>query len=129
LDTLFCLIDGSLFLCLDKIAENDAKFGRMAHAWVRSEHKYVDEITMQFGQWMKRQGYRVIMTFLAQQKDCFTNNMPFGRDSSRKMPFPTVEKVLRNHEFDGRIFSVDFSAVRSMSSGVHSATQILRKPE
>jgi arginine deiminase len=133
LDTFFSPIDENVFLCLDKIAQDDDKFRRMAHVWVRDENKYVEEITMPFGKWMKRQGYTVIMTSLAQQKDYFTNNVTLGRDSSRKMRLfvtnPNVEKLLRNYGFDGKIFSMDFSAIRSMSGGVHSATQILRKPE
>jgi anti-anti-sigma regulatory factor len=71
------------------------------------------------------------MVSLAQQKAYFTNNLNMGRDHNGKMRLfvtnPDVEKLLRNSGFDGKVFATDFSAILSMSGGVHSATQVLRR--
>jgi arginine deiminase len=131
LDTFLSPIDENLFLCLDKIAQDDDKFRRMAHVWVRDENRYVEEVSMPFGKWLKQQGYTIVMASLAQQRDYFTNNLNLGRDSNGKMRLfvtnPDVERLLRKSGFDGQVYSTDFSAIRSMSGGVHSATQVLRR--
>jgi arginine deiminase len=131
LNTFLSPVDDNFLLCLDKIAQDNDKFRRMAHVWVRNEDCYVEEVTMPFGKWMKQQGYTVVMASLAQQREYFTNNLPLGRDSTGKMRLfvtnPKVEPLLRSHGFDGRVYSMDFSAIQSMSGGVHSATQVLRR--
>jgi arginine deiminase len=131
LDTFLSPIDDGAFLCLDRIAQDDDRFRRIAHVWVRDDGRYVEEVAMPFGRWMRQQGYTVVMASLAQQREYFTNNLPLGRDAAGKMRLfvtnPAVEPLLRAHGFDGRVYATDFSAIQSMSGGVHSATQVFRR--
>jgi arginine deiminase len=131
LDTFFSPIDEKVCMCLGEVADDDERYRRMAHVWVKEENSYVEAVTLPFGSWLKKEGYSVVKTSLSQQENYFMNNVTLGRDSCGKMKLfatnPSVEGLLVRHGFDGKVFSTDFSPIKSMYGGVHSATQVLRR--
>jgi arginine deiminase len=132
LDTFFSPIDDKLVLCLDKVAQDEGRFRRMAHVWRKTETQWVEEVRRPFGDWLKREGYTIVMATIEEQRDYFMSNLTLGRNSKGRTKLlvtnPKVENLLRRHGFDGDIGCVDFSPIRSMYGGVHSASQILRRP-
>jgi N-dimethylarginine dimethylaminohydrolase len=130
LNTFFSPIDDKLCMCLGAVADDDQRYRRMAHVWVKDEGGYVETLALPFGSWLRKEGYTVVKTSVEQQENFFLNNLTLGRDSSRNMRIfatnPGVEGILKKHGFGGNVFSMDFSAIKSMSGGVHSATQVLR---
>jgi arginine deiminase len=130
LDRFFSPIEDGVCVCLEPVAEDERHFRRIAHIWVKDEGGYVETMTVSFGKWLSSEGYTVLKTTLEQHENYFTNNLTLGRDSGGKMKVfatnPGVEGFLRKHGFDGQVFSTDFSAIKSMSGGVHRATQVLR---
>jgi arginine deiminase len=131
LDTFFSPIDEKVCICAAPVADDEGRYRRMAHVWVKDENGYVESVTMPFGRWLKKEGFAVVKTTLEQQENYFTNNVTLGRASTGAMKLfatnPGVEMVLKEHGFDARVFSTDFSAMTSMNGGVHSATQVLRR--
>jgi arginine deiminase len=131
LDTFFSPIDDKLCMCLGAVADDEQRYRRMAHVWVKDEGGYVETVAMPFGSWLRKEGYAVVKTTVEQQENFFLSNLTLGRDSGGAMRIfatnPEVEGLLRKHGFGGRVFSMDFSAIKSMSGGVHSATQVLRR--
>jgi arginine deiminase len=131
LDTFFSPIDDKVCMCLGTIADDDERYRRMAHVWVKDEAGYVETVTLPFGCWLQKEGYEVVKTTIEQQENYFMSNLTLGRDSTGSMRLfatnPGVEGLLRKHGFDGKVFATDFSAIKSMAGGVHSATQVLRR--
>ena len=132
--TVFNAIDrkSKLFLCLDRIARDDERFMRMAHEYRREGGQYRRVKQMPFGKWMKEEGWNVIEATMEQQKKYFLNSLHMGEDPlTGKARLVTinedVEKVLRNHGFDGQVTYFDFSAITAMYGGVHCSAELLRK--
>ena len=104
----------------------------MAHEYRREGGQYRRVKQMPFGKWMKEEGWNVIEATMEQQKKYFLNSLHMGEDPlTGKARLVTinedVEKVLRNHGFDGQVTYFDFSAITAMYGGVHCSAELLRK--
>lgn len=130
LDTIFSPIDKNICICLDKVAQDDPRFLRIAHEYVRKGPVYVEEVQMPFGKWLRNEGYTVVMATLEQQNAKFISNLNLGRDVYGKSKIlsihPDVESTLKRHGFEGTVLYTDFSPLIAMYGGVHSTTQVMR---
>ncbi|KAH0787186.1 WASH complex subunit 7 [Histomonas meleagridis] len=130
LDTIFSPLDDQVCICLDKVAQDDPRYIRIVHEFVRRDGQYVQELQMPFGKWLRNQGYTIVMASLDQQKDYFMNNLQLGRDVYGHVKIlainPEVERTLKSHGFNGNIVYADLSEMTAMYGGVHSLTQVLR---
>ncbi|EAY13767.1 Amidinotransferase family protein [Trichomonas vaginalis G3] len=130
LDTFFNVASEKLCVCVDKIAQDDPQYVRIAHEYVKREEGYVEEKTMPFGQWLKKEKFEVVEATFKQQEDYFINLLhlgktPLGKDRVFAIN-PEVEKALVQHGYDGHVYYMDFSQITAMYGGAHCATQVLR---
>lgn len=130
LDTIFSAIDDKVCMCLDKVAQDDPRYMRIVHEYVKHEGNYVEELQMPFGKWLRNNGFTIIMVSIEQQKKRFLNNLHLGKDVYGRSKIittnPQVENTLKSHGFDGNIVYMDMNEITSMDGGVHSITQVLR---
>lgn len=133
LDTFFNVASEHLCVCVDKIAQDDPKYIRIAHEYVKRENGYVEEVTMPFGQWLKKEKFEVVEATFKQQEDYFINLLHLGKTAMGKDRVfainPDVEKELIKHGFDGHVYYMDFSPITAMYGGAHCASQVLRSPK
>jgi arginine deiminase len=132
LDTFFSPVDHKVCLCLDKVAQDEGRFTRIAHEWRKTESGWVEDVRRPFGEWLKREGYTVVMATIQEQRNYFMSNLTLGRSTKGRpklfLTNPKVENLLRRHGLDCDIGYVDFSPICSMYGGVHSASQLFRRP-
>ena len=132
LDTFFNVLDDKLCVCVDTIADDDPKYIRIAHEFVKSEKGYVEKRAIPFGQWLKDEKFTVIKSSFKQQEDYFINLLHLGRDSKGKNHVlainSEVEKVAAEYGFNGEVHYLDFSPITCMYGGAHCASQVLRAP-
>lgn len=130
LDTIFSPIDDKVCLCLDKVAQDDPRYMRIVHEYVKREGNYVEELQMPFGKWLRNNGFTIIMVSIEQQKKYFMNNLHLGKDVYGRSKIittnPLVENTLKSHGFDGNVVYLDMNEITSMYGGIHSITQVLR---
>ena len=131
LDTYFNVVDRDLCVCVDKIAEDDPKYLRTAHEYIKTENGYVLDKSMPFGKWLTKEKFNVVKATFKQQEGYFINLLHLGRNSAGKSRIlsinPDVEKELKRVGFDGSVHYIDFSPITSMYGGVHCASQVLRE--
>nr|AMQ24260.1 arginine deiminase [Trichomonadida sp. LN-2016a] len=131
LDTYFNVVNEHLCVCLDKVMEDDHNFARIAHEYVRTEKGYVLETSMPFGEWLKREKFTVVPATHKQQEGYFINLLHLGKDDNGKDRVftinPEVERAIKEHGFDGKVFNIDFSPITTMYGGAHCASQVLRQ--
>ena len=130
LDTIFSLIDRKICICLDRVAQDDSRFMRIAHEYVRKGPVYIEEAQMPFGKWLRNEGFTVVMATLEQRDERFISNLHLGRDANGKSKILAINRdvasTLQRHGFDGTVLYTDFSPIISMFGGVHSTTQVMR---
>lgn len=132
LDTFFTPIDRHMCICVDKIAQDDPRYLRIAREFVKRDGAYVEEIQMPFGKWLRNEGFTIVMASLEQQSQKFLSILHLGKDEKGKSKIlsinPDLGKTLRRHGFDGNVLFMDFSPIIAMYGGAHSSTQVLRAP-
>lgn len=130
LDTIFNVASENLCICLDKIAQDDPSYVRIAHEFVKDGDRYVLADKMPFGQWLKKEKFEVVEASFKRQEDYFINLLHLGKNASGKDRIfsinPEVEGALKDKGFDGEVFYLDFSQITSMYGGAHCASQVLR---
>ena len=130
LDTYFNVASEKLCVCVDKVAQDDPSYLRIAHEYIQREEGYVEESTMPFGKWLKKEGFEVVEASFKQQEDYFINLLHLGKTALGKDRLfainPEVEKSLKEHGYDGEVFYMDFSEITAMYGGAHCASQVLR---
>ena len=130
LDTFFNVASEKLCVCVDKIAQDDPSYIRIAHEFVQREEGYVEESTMPFGKWLRKEGFEVVEASFKQQEDYFINLLHLGKTALGKDRLfainPEVEKELVKHGYDGEVYYMDFSQITAMYGGAHCASQVLR---
>ncbi|OHT06876.1 Amidinotransferase family protein [Tritrichomonas foetus] len=133
LDTYFNVVEKDLCVCVDKIAEDDPKYIRIAHEYVKTEKGYVLDHSMPFGKWLQKEKFTVVKASFKQQEGYFLNLLHLGRNNSGKSQIlainPDVEKAVKDVGFNGDVTYIDFSPITSMYGGVHCASQVLRAHE
>jgi arginine deiminase len=132
LGAVFAVCDQRLCLCVDKVADDDPKFMRTAVEYVRGSHRRYRRVAqLPFGEWLRKEKWVVVKaTQQQQQADYFVNVLHLGRDPAGKGKLLTmnadVEKALRQHGFDGKVTTVDFSGIAAMYGGVRCSAQAFR---
>ncbi|KAH0785903.1 Amidinotransferase family protein [Histomonas meleagridis] len=131
LDTFFNVLDDKLCVCVDAIADDDPKYIRIAHEFVKTENGYIEKKTAPFGKWLKDEKFTVVKATFKQQEDYFINLLHLGRDKYGKNLVlainKDVEKAVNEVGFNGKVTYLDFSPITSMYGGVHCASQVLRQ--
>ncbi|KAK8887061.1 hypothetical protein M9Y10_038097 [Tritrichomonas musculus] len=140
LDTYFNVLERDFCVCVDKIAEDDPNYVRIAHEYVRDEEKaahckdsighYIEVSTTPFGEWLRKEKFTVVKATFEQQEGYFLNLLHLGKKNGKSRVLainPEVESVCREHGFEGEVTYLDFSPITSMYGGVHCASQCLRK--
>ena len=140
LDTYFNVLDRNFCVCVDKIADDDHNYIRIAHEYVRDVDKashsidsvgnYVEVSKIPFGEWLKKEKFTVVKASFEQQEGYFLNLLHLGKKNGKSKVLainPEVEPVCKEFGFDGDITYLDFSPITSMYGGVHCASQCLRK--
>ena len=132
LDTYFNVASEKLCVCVDKIAEDDPKYIRIAREFVRDGvNSYKEVSQLPFGKWLKKEGFEVVPASFKQQEDYFINLLHLGKNKNGKdIVFainPEVEKALKQRGFDGEVHYLDFHEITAMYGGAHCASQVLRQ--
>ena len=131
LDTVFNVLDEHTCLCWDLVARDDPKVLRIAREFELIDGKYVEQLQMPFGKWLKRQGFHVIQATHQQSEDYFLNVLHLGKDShGRSQVLATskeVAEVCKREDFNGDVHWTDLSPITSMYGGVRCCTQVLRE--
>jgi arginine deiminase len=131
LGTVFAVIDEKLCLCLDCVADDHAKFHRIAHEFVKTSSGVYEELkTVGFGAWLKQEGFEIVPANSRQQQEFFLNVLHLGKDKCGRNRLlamhPSVDKAVHEHGFIGECDTIDFTPITAMYGGVHCASQVLR---
>ena len=131
LDTVFCPLDESMCMCLDKVAQDHYRFRRTAHVFVKDDGRYVEEYSCPFGQWLRHIGLTVVVVSVEQQKQYYLNNLHLGKDTYQKSYLlatnEEVKKLLERAGFNGEVYAMNMAPITSMYGGAHSASSVLRR--
>ena len=131
LDTVFCPLDESMCMCLDKVAQDHYRFRRVAHVFVRGDGEYVEEYSCPFGQWLRHLGLTVVLVSMEQQKRHYLNNVHLGKDTFQKSYLLAtnheVKRLLERAGFNGEVYSMNMEPLTSMFGGAQSASSVLRR--
>ena len=133
LDTFFNFCSEDMCVCVDAIAEDNERYLRTAVEFVRRDDgTYAKESEMPFGQWLKKEGYKVVKASFKQQEGYFLNLVHLGKDGAGRNRLlainPEVESCIKRAGYQGDVYTIDFSPITTMYGGAHCATQILRRP-
>ena len=140
LDTFFNVLDRNFCVCVDKIADDDHNYIRIAHEYVRDVDKashckdsignYIEVSQTPFGQWLKKENFTVVKASFKQQEGYFLNLLHLGKKNGKNQILainPEVESACKKFGFNGDITYLNFEPITSMYGGVHCASQVLRK--
>lgn len=130
LDTVFNVIDEKTCLCLDAIADDAPSFERYARVYVKRDSHYIMEERIPFGQFLTKEGFKVIKCNLKQQSEYMNNFINLGKDSHGVPKIltsnPELQQVLKANNVTANCYDIDFNAITAMSGGPRSTTFVLR---
>lgn len=131
LDTVFNVLDEHTCLCWDQVARDDPKVLRVAREFEFIDGKYVEQLQMPFGKWLRRRGFNVIEATYEQSQQYFLNVLHLGKDSHGRSQVMATNKEIadacRRQGFEGDVHWTDLSPITSMYGGVRCCTQVLRE--